>query len=742
MTDERRPRLNPFAFPSDTAFRFGLLVVAVLGANLYVWQWISTATRSAADDAAAALACLELAPGAAGSTAEFDAAQAAYSRCVNELYRYQVWWMLGGTAALLAVAALLVAAAPWWIRRRRRLVAFAEADAPAFAADVRSLAAEQGVAPPALYWNPADGSAAGIAFGRPGAYSIGFGGGLVVRHATEPAACRAVVRHELAHIRNRDVALTYGALAIALSFLLVSVLPFFATLLDEGGSVAFGLVWRIAALAGLVYVTLTALLRSREIYADVRASVHDTDGGLRRILASLPAQERGPLRRLRSVHPPPAARLAAVADTRRLFPLPALVAFGAGLTATIAFESVVQLFSTFSADTFDLRTAAALAFVPLAVGVVGVAIWREAFAALVDGRTPASPWTDALAFTGGLLLGPELALERTARGDATLLGGLDTTAGFLWLAALVAVVVLLLAWTRTSAWWWLAALGSRRPYVALATGLLTAAAGVTVFLGVYFGAHAVRESLAFSRAASASQHAFVDGEVWAVPRPVWQFVMDPELMVIVQKPYVVPALVLLAVFPLLAALVRRRDGDAGWAFLDPGGEVRSRPHDLHPLWPVAVGALAGVSFLALAALIRLSVHYGVDAATRATDAAILSIYVFTFAVALAVQLAAGAVAAWRGGLVASLGAVFVAGCFSWLAIVGGPFAGGCVDPLSINPGPCAWTVESSFALDVFQQVIAEGTIVGLAGGIAALGVRAALARRHAAEEELQPAVVP
>ena len=39
---ERRPRLNPFAFPSDTAFRFGLLVAAVLGANLYVWQWIAS----------------------------------------------------------------------------------------------------------------------------------------------------------------------------------------------------------------------------------------------------------------------------------------------------------------------------------------------------------------------------------------------------------------------------------------------------------------------------------------------------------------------------------------------------------------------------------------------------------------------------------------------------------------------------------------------------------------------------
>ena len=33
-------RLNPFVFPSDTTFRFALLVVAVLGANLYVWNWL------------------------------------------------------------------------------------------------------------------------------------------------------------------------------------------------------------------------------------------------------------------------------------------------------------------------------------------------------------------------------------------------------------------------------------------------------------------------------------------------------------------------------------------------------------------------------------------------------------------------------------------------------------------------------------------------------------------------------
>jgi hypothetical protein len=60
-----------------------------------------------------------------------------------------------------------------------------------------------------------------------------------------------------------------------------------------------------------------------------------------------------------------------------------------------------------------------------------------------------------------------------------------------------------------------------------------------------------------------------------------------------------------------------------------------------------------------------------------------------------------------------------------------------VAPLSLNPGPCAWTIESTFSWHVFQQVIAEGAIAGLAGGLLVLGVKALVHRRPA--EELQPA---
>ncbi len=34
----RRPRLNPFVFPSDTTLRFILLIMCVLGANLWIYN--------------------------------------------------------------------------------------------------------------------------------------------------------------------------------------------------------------------------------------------------------------------------------------------------------------------------------------------------------------------------------------------------------------------------------------------------------------------------------------------------------------------------------------------------------------------------------------------------------------------------------------------------------------------------------------------------------------------------------
>ena len=101
--------------------------------------------------------------------------------------------------------------------------------------------------------------------------------------------------------------------------------------------------WRVAALALLVYLTRNAILRSREVYADVRASAAPgAADALARLLAALPRPRTTGLSRLVRVHPDPSARLAAMLDTGPLFRLDLFTAFGAGIAATIAYESAVE----------------------------------------------------------------------------------------------------------------------------------------------------------------------------------------------------------------------------------------------------------------------------------------------------------------------------------------------------------------------------------------------------------------
>ena len=739
-----RPRLNPFVFPSDTTFRFALLVTAVLGASLYVWNWIFFAARDPTDQLAHLRGCLELSPFSVGArdVASFSAASDAFTACVNSAYRENVWWMLGGTGGLILVALALVLIAPHWIERRRRLVPLSEEDAPAVLARLRELVREAGLEDhePRFVWNPLDPAPTGLAYGHLGRYSVALTGGLVTRQITDPPAFDAVVRHELAHIRNRDVDTTYITLAIWYAFLVAAVAPFVLTLLDEGAATIGRVSWRLAALALLVYLTRNAVLRSREVYADVRASIGDgRDGGLRRLLAGLPKPGDGWAARLRRLHPDPAVRLRALDDTRSLFRLGSLVAFGSGVAATIAYENVVTLVASFDLDPIDMRFIAALAFAPFAVGIVGYGIWRATFAATAEGRPGIPTVRLGLALAAGFLLGPELSLAQTvATGDDALLSTLLKGEDLLWGLALVGGLVLLTGWLAAGAAYWLRSLGNRPPRLAAAASLVAAAGVLSVFMAVFYIARDTRQAIEFSAKGTELQHAAVAETAWAGPVWLWQALMDPAFLVVVHRPFILPALVLVWALPLAAALWRRRsEDDADWAFLEPGGELSQPPLALRVLRPLAIGLAAGLAYWALLLLLRFSLHNGVAAETRATDAFLLSFYFWTLVLALFTQLSAGAVAAFLSRnparLVDALAAGFVAGAIATLGIVGGPSVGSCVDAVALNPAPCGWLVNAAFSWDVFRQVVAQGAVGSLAGGGLALGLRALLELRQSDE---------
>ena len=361
--------------------------------------------------------------------------------------------MLGGTGALLIVAGAIMLGLPLWITRRRRLQPLTPEDAPAALDAVRELASEQGIPAPRLLWNPLDASPGGLAFGHPGRYSVALTGGLLVKQATDPPAFRAILRHELAHIRNRDVGITYFTLAIWYAFLLVAVLPFALTLFNEGvrldlqrhvetararsarlpdpqrgpaltrglrrrARVRFRRAgWGVAARAGGAPAAGCGVARTR-----AARSPRPDIAGLRRSTTPGRSSRSAPSSHSRPASPERSPTTASSRSCPRSSPTPSTCA-----------------------------SSAALAYAPLVVGVVGVAVWREAFAALADGREPASPWVDGLALSAGLLIGPELALQRFVAVENTLLQDLTSLDGLSWAAVLVGGVTLLLAWIRTSA---------------------------------------------------------------------------------------------------------------------------------------------------------------------------------------------------------------------------------------------------------------------------------------------------
>src|SRR5258705_11090935 len=89
-------------------------------------------------------------------------------------------------------------------------------------------------------------------------------------------AFRAVLLHELAHIRNGDLNKTYFAVATWYAFMAVALAPF---LLAMSRDFLSAQIWRALALVLLVYLSRTAVLRVRETYAAVCAADWDPPPG-------------------------------------------------------------------------------------------------------------------------------------------------------------------------------------------------------------------------------------------------------------------------------------------------------------------------------------------------------------------------------------------------------------------------------------------------------------------------------
>ena len=314
-----------------------------------------------------------------------------YCRSVYaDLVGYEVTATVVGAVVIVA----MVAAVPTIQRRRRHLMP----PGAAFEAMVRhvgELAASEGLrrAPEVLIGGARQRDA--VTLGRPGRYVLAIPPMLAARWR-HPELFDPVVRHELAHIKHHDVALTWlavhaGRLLTPIFAVLVAVFGY-ATVRDPGGPLT-DLLWRATLLwAGI------SLLRARAI----RAREHDADLAAARAhpramylaVSGLAPDTRPWWARLRARHPGPAARSAVLTDATAALAPSAVDAFAAGFLAALVFaiaDTALQTaLSVHGLVSFELHHARpATAALSLAMGAclglaVGLARWRGA---AVDART-------------------------------------------------------------------------------------------------------------------------------------------------------------------------------------------------------------------------------------------------------------------------------------------------------------------------------------------------------------------
>lgn len=415
-----RPRPDVLAYPSPTTSRFLIFLVALLSAGMFVGTWVHN--QLIFDDWFAVVARCEqeaLAQTAAQPSLEGAIAhENAAARCRAAADQRRAMFAFGGAGAAGAAGLVVLYLVPSVIERRRRLRPAVPGLAPA-GERIAALAFAAGLArPPALMLGTA-AQRDGFSYGTPGRYRIALPRAVAVRWRSA-SLFDPLVRHELAHIAHRDVALAWLARSVWYALAPLLAVPLAVSLLSSDRSIVADYLWRAALLAGVVQLVSTALLRSRECDADLRAA---RGMGGPEAVAAVVAQVRQPdaapwYRRLLANHPPPTRRLAVLQRPELVAEVTFLDGFTAAFLATLTFPLIEQVSVTFlmGSGRSDLaKVAAALLAGPLLGGSVGLGLWRAALVQRVAGG-PTRPGPVAIGVAAGFVLGQVASLAQTGTG--------------------------------------------------------------------------------------------------------------------------------------------------------------------------------------------------------------------------------------------------------------------------------------------------------------------------------------
>lgn len=660
---------------------------------------------------------------------------------------------LGVGAVAIATAVAVYWLLPVWRTRRSKVI-------PVDVMDVHGelrplldeLVAVAGLSRlPRFVVDPAASTTSAVTFGRWRGPTICLDGGLVVTSGTQRDRFRAVVLHEIAHLRNKDIGVTYATIALWRVFLVLVLLPWAVVDLDDlffSGTSENRSLWAPfnthdtvfgVLMVPAVYLTRAGILRNREIYADLMAA----RWGASREPWDIPAPQcSGVWPRLCTgfvalwrTHPSWVLRHTSLNDPKAVFALDRLSLFLTGLTADMLAWNLESLVPNGVPP-----AAQAVLVAVVVVGIGGVALWRAVLYALLTGRRSPSGWPVGLCLGSGIVVG-----ELT--GPATEYNH--------WLPShpevlliLVAALVLVMTWTGQIADGWLRSWRWRSLSLAMFVGL--AAPSLALASVLYWWRD--------------------EGQVWA---DGWPYTaagllgsyglpgLPPShvgpLLKVFAVVGVLPgtvtsteslwwALVLLWVLPLLVLATRSSARSPKWlsgalpATVSPPAPYPSGPGQL-----LAAGLAGGLVCWAGLALALAHMHTPDPAAARMSGPFLLAHVMWPVLVicgAMAVTAAVVAAVTDSAWLVAGL---MAAGTTALLG-AGGNYllmsTDGCLGPLNTMTNTCRWWPDAGWPLLSFELGYALVLGVLLAGLSAFAGRAAGLLWRRPGRAGEHPAIRP
>jgi TPR repeat protein/Zn-dependent protease with chaperone function len=600
-----RPRLNPFAFPSDTTLRFVLLVIFAVcgGAQLYgdfsedaqmdkavsecmstIWSKIDTIKTSSGEDAY--------------EIATLGKETLSLIPDCSEVLRARVWWNISGICITITLALIIYWLHPMWMLKIGRLKPLPASELPEIDDELRHICNSADISsPPTFVWNPL---AAGLPliFGCGAKYYVAISGSFVSRFFYgDKNAFWAMILHELAHIRNGDVSKTWWVISLWFAFLLAGIAPSLAVvswfLITRRWSDAIIIVNNNVLWTAVIVLSGLAVLRTREYYADVRASVWGGVSQINRALATLPKIFRHGWRRVLSLHPEAAERRRIVDDPSPLFRLGYFDAFGIGVAAWSVVGVLTSVMVPFwphapwEAAIFFIFCEVMIPALVLtfAIGAIGIGVWRGTFASLMGGNPTlkGGGWLGAALVAGslpGLILNIVNAILRgyTGRLDFSHYVADAYKAEIFESIILLIGCFLIFRWIADASWAWLKiVLGNRSPR--LISGLTIGAAFILVIIALALTIWIVKSSIIMP---------FFKGSMGKIA--VYDLYVGGPLIF---------ALLLTWAFPLAPLWWQQSPGStrlASWVFLDASSAPVPQQEPLRLSEVLITGVIAGLCF--------------------------------------------------------------------------------------------------------------------------------------------------